>query len=484
MEFSSKTDKHTWLTFVLIIVSLKLLLFCTDPLPMFFLGDSQAYLSTALKGIIPPDRSFTYGFIIRLIAVPAQSLTSLIGFQVLSSTLNVIILSYALIKLFSVDPRVSFTVGCLCAIEPLQLLYERYVMTESLSLFAFSIYMVLIFYYLREPRLVVLIIVQIIGAVLISFRLSFLPLIYINTFLLPLLAIHALKRRYSIKFISLKELWTKSLTYRAIIKTIALHLIVSIVITYALHSGYKSLNGMLTQRPPAYQYETGFFLLAFLSPVVKPVDFPYPALSNDVFGNLGYELRDRQNRGPQRWYQGGIVNCIRTVFLSHVQAEQVAGETALNALKRDPIGIATLAVMGFSDYWKTDLLDWGLNFDRGNVPIPDDMLSDVSTYFNLSAKQLPFIRTFTNVYYFSARFWYLVLLCIPFLSTVTFFFCDKDAKSSVLIIFVASSAIVVIACLLIERPTVRYLHALGWLSFFIFGLLIDSILKKRTTKGH
>jgi hypothetical protein len=241
---------------------------------------------------------------------------------------------------------------------------------------------------------------------------------------------------------------------------------------------------MLTHRLPAYQYETGFSLLAFLSPVIKPVDFPYPALYNDVFGKLEYDLHDRQNRGPQRWYRGGVVHYIRTVFPSYMQAEQVARETALNAFKRDPMGIATLTVMGFFDYWKTDLLNWGLNFDRGDVPIPDDMLADVSTYFSLSAKQLPFIRTFTNLYYFSARFWYLVLLCIPFLSTVTFFFCDKNTKPSVLIIFVASSVIVVIACLLIERPTVRYLHALGWVSFFIFGLLIDGILKKKTTKGH
>jgi hypothetical protein len=479
-----KVNNHNWLTFVLIIVSLKFLLFCIDPLPMFFLGDSQVYISTALKDNIPPDRSFIYGFIIRLIAVPTHSLNSLIGFQILTSTLNVIILSYVLIKLFSVAPRVAFIVGFLCAIEPLQLLYERYIMTESLSLFVFDIYMVLIFYYLREPRLVVLIVVQIIGTILISFRLSFLPIIYINTFILPLLVIPVLNRRYSIKIISFKELWTKSLTHRAIIKTIALHLIVSIVITYALHAGYKSLNGMLADRPPAYQYESGFFLLASLSPVIKPVDFPYPALYNDVFGKLDYELRDRQNRGPQRWHPGGIVHCIRTVFPSYMQAEQVARETALNALKRDPIGIATLTVMGFSDYWNTDLLDWGLSFDRGNVLIPDDMLADVSTHFNLSANQLPFIRTFTNVYYFSARFWYLFLLCIPFLSIVAFFFCNNDTKPSVLIIFLTSSVIVVIACLLIERPTVRYLHALGWLSFFIFGLLIDNILKKGTTKGY
>ena len=153
----------------------EILAFLYQSVTNVFLGDSQVYLSTALKGFIPPDRSFIYGFIIKLIAVPTHSLTSLIAFQVLTSTLSVIILCYALIKLFSVTPRVAFIVGILCAVEPLQLLYERYIMTESLSLFVFSVYMVLIFYYLRKPRLVVLIVVQITWYLTDKFPVEFPP---------------------------------------------------------------------------------------------------------------------------------------------------------------------------------------------------------------------------------------------------------------------------------------------------------------------
>lgn len=84
--------------------------------------------------------------------------------------------------------------GVLCVIEPLQLLYERFVLTETVSLFVFTLYMFFIFKYLEKAKLSSIVIIQIVGIVLISLRLSFLPFVMFNAFILPLLVMPLLRR--------------------------------------------------------------------------------------------------------------------------------------------------------------------------------------------------------------------------------------------------------------------------------------------------
>lgn len=260
MGFNNKeVDGIHWLIFFIVIFSLKYLIFCIDPLPMFFLGDSHSYIATSLTGWIPPDRSFIYGYVIRLTAVAAHSLTTLVAVQVFTSGLSAILVAYALIKFFSVTPFLAFSMGFLCAVEPLQLMYERYVMTETLALFLFAVYMVFIFHYIKRPTIILMSLVQIIGTALISFRLSFLPLVLINAFILPFLAIPVFKKKYSLKWLTNRDFLHNLSSHRLVIKIIALHLLVSIGLTYSLHLGYKHLNGFLSHNPPAYHYASGFF---------------------------------------------------------------------------------------------------------------------------------------------------------------------------------------------------------------------------------
>lgn len=105
-----------WLSLILSTFCIKLLIFCIDPLPMFFLGDSASYINTSLTGWIPPDRSFVYGFIIKLVAVAAHSLTSLIILQVFTSGVNAIAIAYILQKFFSSNSKIAFLCGIFCAI--------------------------------------------------------------------------------------------------------------------------------------------------------------------------------------------------------------------------------------------------------------------------------------------------------------------------------------------------------------------------------
>ena len=65
----------------LLVLLIKAVLLIVDPEPQFFLGDSASYIETAVTNWIPPDRSFTYGYVIRYLAVWTGSLTPLVVFQ-------------------------------------------------------------------------------------------------------------------------------------------------------------------------------------------------------------------------------------------------------------------------------------------------------------------------------------------------------------------------------------------------------------------
>jgi hypothetical protein len=108
--------------------------------------------------------------------------------QVCLSTITCILLCSITRVIFEIPERWSYVFGFLCAIDPLQLLYERYVMTETISLclYAFVIYHSCL--YLKNHRLRNLVIVQAVSVLLIGFRMSFLLQVQINTIILPLMA--------------------------------------------------------------------------------------------------------------------------------------------------------------------------------------------------------------------------------------------------------------------------------------------------------
>jgi hypothetical protein len=473
---NDESERSHWLLFIFLVLCVKLLIFRLDPFPMFFLGDSASYIQTAVNGWIPPDRSFTYGFIIRAVAVAAHSLTPLIMLQVFTSGINAILVAYLLHKFFAVNTDLSFLCGLLCAIEPQQLMYERYVMTEALSLFIFVCYLTMIFHYIKKPGLRLLAAVQMTGTILISLRLSYLPLVLMDAVLVPLLIIPGLLRKYSLKLRPLGDLVGSAAAVNPVIKKVTIHLLVSVLLTSAFHLGYRGLNGFLTHNPPSYQYRSGTIILTAFLPIVKPADFPRHDISSKIFGNLKYDLNVRNNRVLHHWQQGGLIALISGAIPDPLEADHVAGVTAFNAIKRDPVGAASVIIDTFADFWNLGFLKGSLVNDRGDRPLPKELLETLRGYFGLHAEDLPFLKTFTNTYYMDAWFWYLFLLCLPIFAFLNFFICSTEVRGFVFVVFLASLATVFVSSTFVEGVTVRYLHPLGWLAFLVLGPILDFLL--------
>ena len=173
----NKQNATAWIVFLLLLLSLQGVLLWVDHQPMFFFGDSASYIWTAVTGWLPGDRSFVYGYFVRLVAITTQSLSSLIIVQVFLLMAASVMMAKLLMRFFQVRPWIAFTTALLTTLEPLQLLYTRYVMTETLALLIFSVYLWCVLQYLAVPRIKWLFAIQCVATVMISIRFAFIPMV-------------------------------------------------------------------------------------------------------------------------------------------------------------------------------------------------------------------------------------------------------------------------------------------------------------------
>jgi hypothetical protein len=477
------TLTKAWMISMPLVFLVKFLLFAADPQPGLFLGDSLCYLATALEGWAPPDRSFTYGYVIRLTAVLGNSLTSLVAFQVLASAATAVLLVYTLEKYFAVNSITALVFGILCAIEPIQLLYERFVMTECLSLFVFALYLVSIFKYLQTPSLRGLFLVQLAGVILITLRVSFLPIVLLCTVAAPLLTANTFVKKAELLWppfkISGKYAIPRS---RLPICIIGIHLLASVGLTFILHTGYKQIYSNLSGGPPSYNLKNGYFLLSAWTPVVEPADFPYPDMRAEIFNNLAFDLKDRAMRVNHMFDEGGLVEKI-SMALPDPTGNKAAQETAMNALKRDPTGVLNLSFRTFLDFFNLDILREKIINDLGmDITIPSRDYFEQK--FFLSVRGLSTLPTLTKTYYRNAIPWYWLLLFSPIICSVALLTADRMKRCFLLVVCIAAACSAGTTFALSPFPIVRYLHPLTWLTFLAAGILAERMrlqLKSRST---
>ncbi len=443
-----------WWLFCLLIFALKFILLAVDPSPQLFLGDSGSYLWTALSGWIPPDRSFFYGYIIRWLSVSTDSLTSLLIFQCFLGAMTAIFVSVICRSIFALSFNVSCLFGVLCALDPLQLLWERYVMTEVVSLFLYVTILLLSFVYLRERRLWQLALIQVVGVLAISLRISYLLLVQAQAVLLPLIAYSPeIKAAVQGSFAGRINIST--------LRTAAIHLIVSISLMLLLHSSYKHLNGQLSNREPSYLYVTGLNLLAMWAPALEPGDSPDPRLANLIAeGNPA--MRDPGARGIQLYRTGYLVDRWRHIETNLDTADKLGKRTAMHALLRQPSAVLMLGLDTFFGYWHFDRMRRQAKYELGNIPLPDQLRSNLGRFFHYVPAPKTAKREFSILqrYFLRAQPYYnLVVLAPLFCAILLFLFPNRYAT----LLLIHSSILLGTSVLFTVTATVRYLQPLSLL---------------------
>lgn len=454
-----------------LVLLIKFVFFCADPLPKFYFGDSSAYITTAIYGYIPPDRSFTYGFVIRFVALKARSLTSLIAVQVIASAASAIMLAYALVSFFGSTWLTGLIFGLLCSLDPLQIYYERAVMTETLSLCNFAVYVVLVLRYINAPSIISIVLISCAGLSLISLRLSFLNLVLANSIVVPMLGHSVLvrKRRLARIRAGTSSSGLMASSSNLVLKTLV-HLLVAVGLTLFLHGLYKEYLGKQHNLPGAYSYFHGHLLAACMGPIIEPADFPVAELREKVFGSLLYDLKNSDNSRANLFSKGGLRGQIDAVMPNPHASDEIARQTAINAIKRNPIAAFRLAFANLTGYFDREAVRIMIKSELGEDR-PMESLNDLAKYFFLAGEHLPHLPTFSKEYHRRSLVWYWLVLCTPVVSWLVFFMIDLPRKETALSIAVASTILYVNLVMVTGGRMIRHMHAESWLMIFSLGVL-------------
>lgn len=428
------------------------------------MGDSGSYLATAYINYIPPDRSFVYGYFLKWIALAPHSLEPVVITQVVMSIASCCIPAWLLLNYCGLSFRASALLVFLCAIEPLQLLSERYVLTEATATLLFAVLVWIAFSYSRSGRWWLLIGQALAGVLLVSVRVAYLPLVIFSALLVPLLSPRA---REAVKAIVRR----RHLSLRGSVP-IVISLLLSAAACQFLLSEYKLLYRSLfnpTLRP-AFLYHDGYFLLSDFAPLVKPEDYPIAQDRAWVFSHVTIPLGDRRNREPQRWSQGGICEAIKDLpRQGEYRGNRMARLTALHAVRRDPGGVFRLMIGSVADYFDQSYLQGTL-------------LTDEAFQLNLSQHDQDYFR---RVYGFVRqagdddsltrrwhRFlwpWYPALLLIPLAYAGVLLLGWRYTSAVQWYLLLPAGAVWATSAITVSRPTARFETSLGWLAFLLAG---------------
>ncbi|MFL6465542.1 MAG: hypothetical protein ACJ73N_14175 [Bryobacteraceae bacterium] len=444
------------LLFLLIaVLAIKAIMFASDSEPSFQFGDSSAYLGTALNKWIPHDRSFVYGFILRRIVVRPHSLLPLVVLQVILSGIASWLVGVCLLRYFEAKFVLAALCSIGCALEPLQLMFERFVMTETMSVFVLALFMFLSFSYLKTGSLPVLALIQMVGVFLFSLRYSYLPLLLVLSVLLPSLSRPPSFFRTSNKLIP-----------------VILSLALSLGLSQLLLLGYRHLYGSLVHGPAEYSSQDGIFLAADMAPIIKPIDFPLAEKRNTVFGSLKFPLADPEMRRSHRWMEGGLCQAIETAGGNEAEANRLARKTALHAMKRDPFGVLKLAVFTFGEFFNHEIVKWNLKLDQGQYvdPTPGD-IEMLRRSFGVDLTKRNF-SSLTKRWEEHSVLWCGVLVTLPLIYLVFIVLKWSQVTAPEIICAVTALILLAAAVIPVEIPNPRYIVALGWMAFLLLGSML------------
>jgi len=461
-------EHEGWLLFCVSILLFKLALFALDPTPKLCLGDSWSYIQTALTDWMPEARSYFYGYVIRWSSVWTQSLTSLLVLQLLISAAAAVGCALICRFVFGVSARWSFVMGFLCALDPLQLLYERYVMTEAISLGLYAFVLYQSFLYLRDRRFRHLVLVQVASVLLIGFRMSYLLLVQVDTVLLPMIAFSEDVGR------TFRHRFERAAVSRAFGR-LGSHLLISVLLMFGLHECYKRTNGWISHRPPAYLHASGIILLAILSPVLEPADSPDPGLADVIRKGDEFHLHDLNFRDNQRFSHGYLIDRFSTLHPERSGAERIARETAMNAVRRNPLAVLNLGWHVYSDYWSVAAMKASARSDFGfNNPPKEDLVDLLASRFHLAIDAKKQTESFLQQWSVAAWPYYFLILLAPLPAAFAVAFRPKQRYAFLLFIHITVALLV---STIFGGHTVRYLQPISFATLLVIGVLLGRFIK-------
>jgi hypothetical protein len=441
----------------IVILTVKCVVFATDPTPLFFLGDSENYVRAALIDLTDTDRPYLYGVLVRCLAVWTGSLTALVFTQVLASSVTGWLLVLSLVRFFGVRPGIAIAAGLAFALDPLQLLHERLVLPETFTLLVFGLFTLVGLQYLVGRNPWMLLFVCVLGLALVALRVVYVPVALSGAILLPVLARARNRTRSRPHLIG--------------------HLALAAAATLCLHSGYRWLIFELSGYSGTYQQNDGFYLASAWAPAIESQDTSDPrvvVVLDQLPVSGPQSRRELSNRDLERWLDGGLVDRLVKAFDGDSRAANLAArQLAYSAFRRDPIGIAKIAT-------KTYLGFFGVEWDLAGQLLEDQGerrwfspagRALVRERFGLDpGPEYQHRRTAIKRYHLAAQPWYACLALAPLALLAGLALGHERHRRATIFVFSLTTVLLIATCLGASAPLVRYLHPFG------FGCLLGLAL--------
>jgi hypothetical protein len=459
----------SWWLFCLLVFLIKFVLLWLDPAPKLFMGDSGSYIWTALTGWIPPDRSYFYGYMVRWLGVWPRSFTPLLLVQTVASGATAIVFAIICRRFFEMPRTLSYFFGVLCALDPCQVVWERYVMTETFSLFLYVLVLYGSFMYLQDRRIWQLALVQALSVVLIGFRMSYLLVVQTCVVLLPAIAfggpaLLALRNRLDSRLNTLT--------------TAGGHLFASVAIMLVMHSTYKHVNGWLRNREPAYLHASGLHLASVWAPVLQSSDAMDPRFRELIAEGHKFKLNSLRLRNAQHFADGFLADRWKKIERNRRKRDRIAKQTAMNALRRRPLEILGLAGKTYLGYWQIQAIQRYARSDLGYANLTEDQVKRLAEKFRfttvkeITSQPLSFLQ----LYFVRAWPYYFVVLLTPLICALAIWVGRR--RSFALLLFTHASILILVVTALSPQPCIRYLQPLSILALLSIAICIDRVARR------
>jgi hypothetical protein len=456
------------LTLAILLAVVKSIQFAIDSTALFYF-DSGSFILNALGLGFISERSYVYGYLIRIFAVPFHSLRAIVAMQLVMGGVTAWLLGFVLLRFLKVRAWIAILAALAFAFDPVQIVHEHLVMAETSTLLVMAIFLVAASRYLLAPGLWQLVLLSFLGILLVSLRIVYLPLVLLSAVLLPVAA-YCRPARSQVR--------------RA--RALALALAVSCGSTTLFHLGYTHLTGWLGSREPAYNFATGFFLAAAVAPIIHAEDSSDPRVVRAIVeqNKSVLPLANTRLRPEQMWNPEGFVKRLTAGFGGDIRAANQAAQTlARAAILRDPLGFLKLGIHIYLTYWR-DLpgLRWILPWENGSPPTAEVSPFDaqaIHSAFGVDVSNQHLIRTPSRRLHIRGRDWYIFLLASPFLASIALWLSwreQKEASPTLTFFLLWSCFLLVATCLGASESSYRYLHPFSFIGLTAVAFIADILL--------
>jgi hypothetical protein len=263
-------------------------------------------------------------------------------------------------------------------------------------------------------------------------------------------------------------------------RSLLVHILTSVAIMLLLHGTYKQVNGWLCGRAPAYLYATGLHLLAFWAPILEPADASDQRLAQIIEQGDEFDIKELTARNSQRFAPDHLVDRWQELEPDVTRANRVAKETALHALRRNPLGVLHLAARTFAQYWNVKDLRHYATVDLGHNDMTVEQTSMLAEQFHFATdgRIIGAPPTVLQKYFLISWPYCYFLLLSPILGVSAVYLAHE--KQLALFVLVHLVIILTVTFTFAVAPSFRYLQPVSVLTLLTVALCLRAFLNNRS----